>query len=272
MPSLLRNASPQSVGLIKTLSANLSLEHPKRNAVLWANVIASNDYDIVALQECLNEDGSNFGEQIKAHLPNAVEYVSLHHKDPTGICSFDGDQILFMKRNLFNLIQDPERKHFLGVKSVHLSNTPNITMLLRNETINFTEVYALGYESRHQELKPSLEEMSVYANAIIFGDFNEPSHLDAQQQQPRDYYASTEMRRHGYVDVYHHLHRDADGNVAAATDFGATYPFALYDDDPRERIDFIYCRGLNLQIVSCKRIDTDLSDHCALEATFILHT
>lgn len=116
---------------IKAISANLSLEHPRRCVDEWFRVLfCEESYDIVALQECLNADGTNvasqlqdllferdrndfdrYGERIRReNLTNCTRssemrknrtYVLTIQDDVAGNRQDDGDQAVFIEKSLF---------------------------------------------------------------------------------------------------------------------------------------------------------------------------
>lgn len=242
--------------------ANLSLEHPKRSAENWHHVIKnSGKFDIIALQECLNFDKSNLGEQIKELLcANCVDgdaYLSFPQPDLLGINEFFGDQTLLVCEKFANKYIKSRK---LAIKSVHLDSTAYIPQLLIDGLLNRDTIYEFGRNSRQLELDICLDEAQTAEHAIVMGDFNEPSHFDITATgESFEFYCSTEMQRRGF--------RDAVFKMVGKTESLATYPYQLYNDS-KQRLDFIYYRGKNLECLSCQYVDSEISDHLAIVATF----
>jgi endonuclease/exonuclease/phosphatase family metal-dependent hydrolase len=90
---------------------------------------------------------------------------------------------------------------------------------------------------------------------IIGGDFNEPSHLDWQEDTKdiRDHRGavvrwdvSQMLYEAGYIDIYRHLYPNALTHPGFTWPAGNTYArledlYPAPDADERDRIDFIYC-------------------------------
>lgn len=235
--------------IVNVITINLSLEHPKRNVDAWRNFFQKRgkSYHVIALQECLNNDGTNFAQQILTDK----NYVVHLHNDILGNCDWNGDQVLLFEKEFYQqFLLSPSRISFA---SIHLSSADYIPKLLSDQAISVEQVHEIGKKARAQELENHLANFSSSENCVAMGDFNEPSHLDTGIE----YYCSTTMAQNGFSDVRH-------------PDAPPTWPTDLYDC-VAHRIDFIYYKGNDLTLLSYATIDTGLSDHAAVEATFKLN-
>lgn len=248
---------------VRLVSANLCLEHPRRSSSSWCNVFLPTEksalFHIIALQECLDNEGENLATEIQLFLgAKGLNYVLIPHIDVSGTDNSDGDQCLLVETSFFNDYMS--NNQILNVKSVHLSNIPFIPDLLRNEQIHETNVYEESRAARNEELLKCVQNMEQEENVIFAGDFNEPSHLD---KRAINYYCSNEMKRLGYHDLIYCFTENPMHHC------NHTWPVDLYSE-PKERIDFVYFRGNRIRPVSFKYLVTGLSDHLALVAEFSL--
>ena len=91
-----------------------------------------------------------------------------------------------------------------------------------------------------------MKKISKYS--IIAGDFNEPSHLDININVP----ISNEFEKNGFIDSYRFIN-DSLGNTWPSGNF--------YQNEPDQRVDFIYVK--NFKVISSSTYETNnwLSDH-----------
>ncbi|WP_190811167.1 endonuclease/exonuclease/phosphatase family protein [Flagellimonas sp. S3867] len=140
-------------------------------------------------------------------------------------------------------------------------------------------------ETRHGEIKQIVKEITSYIKnsdkipVIMAGDFNVGSHLDwteytkaIHNNKVVEWPVSKEMTDSGFLDSYRELH------INPLLDPGFTWtPRAATSSDKyglRDRIDYIYYKGIGLNAIESKVIDYHPimfpSDHAGVITTFRL--
>ena len=164
-----------------------------------------------------------------------------------------------------------------------LNYLPDVDASIRVAHKNADELIKDEAATRHAEIKEILKRIDPYLKnadnlpVIMGGDFNMGSHLDWTAETSAIHYnlvvewpESKEMLRAGFLDSYRQLHMNPlldpglTWGVRAATN---TNLYGL-----RDRIDFIYYKGKNINPIASKVIDYHPvmfpSDHAAVVTLF----
>jgi exodeoxyribonuclease-3 len=177
------------------------------------------------------------------------------------------------------------------VFNIHLPDYPYQPYQLMNITYGeapflITEEEAIDAANQAREkgmdrFYNDLNEVDKDDVVFIFGDFNEPSHLDWTEAAAEagyhpikvEYPTSKKLAENGFVDALRQVFPDE------VKDPKFSWPTLLATDEPiKDRIDFIYVRGKDTEVIDAGIVGEDLSvadivyepwpsDHRAVVAT-----
>ena len=145
---------------------------------------------------------------------------------------------------------------FYSLRNIPYQNTP----LTFN---NKQEVVELSYSTKSKEIEQVLEYIRDNSNKeiIIAGDFNEPSHLDDPMNE---WITSKKFEDHGMIDSYRHINKQIITDKLGYNIDGATCCNTLFDDEPLNRVDYIYTKNLDIVNSSILKEYAHFSDHLPL--------
>jgi exodeoxyribonuclease-3 len=239
----------------------------------YAGFLDRQNADIIGLQEVQRTTSSTVklnstAKSISKLLPHYYYFESFG-----GMAILSRYEILrYMGNESFCGIEIIFNGKVLRFFNIHLTDEPFTMFSLYRLPYNNTpahctvkEAIQLSYDSRKKEIENLL--MSVNNNTIIFGDFNEPSHLDWTQKTFENkmvpaivpWKISRLLAIHNFRDIIRIKYTDP-----------VKYPMYTCDiirketqTNPACRIDLIYTNLplVKSNVVSAKCVDSNLSDH-----------
>ncbi|AOM76204.1 hypothetical protein BFS30_02900 [Pedobacter steynii] len=168
-----------------------------------------------------------------------------------------------------------------------LNYLPDVDASIRQQHKSAPELIREEAPTRHAEIKEILKKISPYLKntdhlpVVMAGDFNMGSHLDWIEETKAIHYGlavewpeSLEMLEAGFTDSYRKLHVNPLSDPGLTWGLRAAPTTNLYG--LRDRIDFIYYKGKELNPIESRVIDYHPvmfpSDHAALMTVFQLKT
>ena len=248
---------------LRALSLNLCEEGPARGrhgATRWAMLILYSQARIVGLQEIIdktrNSDESfillrHLIHELTNHDPHKNEwkiaFVQLDSQYSTCVLTSysltcEGEILLPNGRKLYAL-------------SVHLNDSPyQVCQLLEHcdygdgaQSLKIEkEIISSAIAARGEQITSILDEIKNYSDTLLFGDLNEPSHLDWTHEAARNNvypmsvsWPTTQIiESYGFHDTYRLFHKNK--NVVVTP--GTTYPSPFWKEYTGipVRIDYIF--------------------------------
>jgi hypothetical protein len=125
---------------------------------------------------------------------------------------------------------------FYTLRSIPYQNTPSI-FKSKNEIVD------LSYSTKSDIIEQILEYIKNNSNEkiIIAGDFNEPSHLDDINNV---WIISKKFSDIGMIDSYRHVNKKISRDAYGYNTDGGTCCNILLEDEPLNRVDYIYTKNL----------------------------
>jgi len=232
--------------MLRVITINLCEENENKNLNKWVNIFFSLKSDIIFMQEIstYNIEKLAFKTNMKILNINNLEQTCVLI-NPTKVSIIDNNHIKL--NNKLNNI-------YIG--NIHLSDIPSITHHLNGMSYKSSETIPLSYtlpkllklckKNRLPRIKEEMKKISVIS--IIAGDFNEPSHLDIDVNVP----ISNEFQKNGFIDSYRYMNNS----------LGNTWPSGnFYQNEPDQRVDFIYTKNLKIVASSIYETNNWQSDH-----------
>ncbi len=236
------------------------------------NVIRKSGADIVTLQEDFGS-GEYISDELNYNFYRCSNNLSLLTRFP-----IKRTHNIYKPLNSGNaeIMLSPEES--VMVCPIWLSYSPNIRGLLVNTESNIDTIINIEENSRASELKFILSELKKFnslsnENSIILaGDYNSGSHKDWTKNNINNKYkkaipfpTSMLMEENHYTDAY----REIFPNIESES--GTTYS-PIFKEGYKDRIDYIYYKGKNIEAIDASIIDSTSSffpsDHAALLVTF----
>jgi endonuclease/exonuclease/phosphatase family metal-dependent hydrolase len=266
---------------IRIITANLCNENPGNKTTLikkWFTVFSKLNVDILFLQEIATYNIETLANKLDMKIFNVNQF------EETSLL-INPDKLSIIDNNYVKL-KTGKKPIYIG--GIHLDDVPSLPHHMNNMTYKSYKTYSLSNSidkmltlcEKHRMPKVK-EEFKKIKNIktdriIIAGDFNEPSHLDLDNDIKTP--ISIEFEKNGFVDTYRHMNKNTNTNMDTNTNknknidkskIGYTWPVGkYYKGEPEQRIDFIYTK--NLKIVKSVLYDGDdggttnskwLSDH-----------
>ena len=228
---------------LRIVTANLCNESIGKKTTLinkWITHLMNIKGDIIFLQEV---NAYNL-EKLATEL--GLKILNINHSEGTSVL-IDPHKFTIIDNNVITFKAD---KTPCYVGAIHLDDIPSVPhhinhMLYKSSEIiplkcSLDQILKMSAKRRLPRIKTELEHAKKYKRAIIAGDFNEPSHLDLELDLP----VSTEFERSGFIDTYRSVHLRKSDQYEP----GYTWPAnALYRDEPVQRIDMIYAKGVTTE-------------------------
>ncbi|MFE2657289.1 MULTISPECIES: endonuclease/exonuclease/phosphatase family protein [unclassified Brevibacterium] len=206
--------------------------------------------EILAVQECWGAAAEALAPKLTAALAQSGPDVAvLSTGEATAV---DTDTMPFAQAALVRPV--PEGPQVL-VWSVHLAPYPygpyqalagrGQEIADAEEAERLAQITAVLAETERILTAAGDPEMPV----VISGDFNAPATLDwhARADRPNTRWASTDaVLAAGFVDTYRHIHPDPAATPADTWSPIEPLPTGDGGGEPRDRIDFVFSRGLDV--------------------------
>ena len=226
---------------LRILTINLCDEFPGKKTILlnkWIAILSKIKGDILFLQEINSYNVES--------LANSLGLKILNINNLEGTCILvNSYKLTILDNNLVKLVNSRKEPIYLG--NLHLDDIPSVLHHMNNmvykssETIPISsskvKILKLCAKHRLPRLKQELVKTTPYSRAIIAGDFNEPSHLDLDNNVP----VSKLLAKNGFIDTFWHV------NAHVSQEYGYTWPASsLYTKEPGQRIDMIYTKNIKV--------------------------
>lgn len=242
---------------LRIITANLCYENPgKKNTLIkkWIALFNKLNVDILFLQEINAYNIEPLAFKLKMKILNIDHFES--------ICTLINPDKLSIIDNNYVKLKTGKKPIYIG--GIHLDDVPSLPHHMNNMTYKSYKTYALSNSidkmlslcEKHRMPRVK-EEFKKIKNIdkdriIIAGDFNEPSHLDLDNDIKAP--ISIEFEKNGFVDTYRHMNKNIITNTNTNTDMiidkskiGYTWPAGkYYKGEPEQRIDFIYTKNLKI--------------------------
>jgi len=150
---------------------------------------------------------------------------------------------------VFDIIVSPD--NIIKLIPIHLIDYPFTFYSLRGipyrETPNIfsskNEIVDLSYSTKSDEIDRIINYVknNMTEKIIIAGDFNEPSHLDDKHNM---WIISKKFSDIGLIDTYRYLNKKITLDEYGYNTDGATCCNILLEDEPLNRVDYIYTKNL----------------------------
>jgi len=142
---------------------------------------------------------------------------------------------------------------FFSLRHIPYQNTP-LTFSNKQEIID------LSYSTKSKVIDAVLEYIknNPSKKIIIAGDFNEPSHLD---DPSNEWIISKKFQEQGIIDSYRYINKQVITDSLGYNIEGATCCNTLFDDEPLNRVDYIYTKNLDIVSSSVLKEYAHFSDH-----------
>jgi endonuclease/exonuclease/phosphatase family metal-dependent hydrolase len=238
---------------LRIITANLCNENPGNKTTLikkWIAVFSKLNVDILFLQEIASYNIEKLANELhmKIFNINQIEETSI-----------------LINIHKLSIIDDNYVKLKTGTKpiyigGIHLDDVPSLPHHMNNMTYKSYKTYPLSNSidkiltlCKKHRMPRVKEEFKKIKNIdkdriIIAGDFNEPSHLDLDNNIKAP--ISIEFEKNGFVDTYRYINMNNNKNTDMIIDkskIGYTWPTGkFYKDEPEQRIDFIYTKNIKL--------------------------
>lgn len=222
---------------IRLMVLNLCAECGRQNyeykVDYWKNIINMMNPNILFLQET---------SDILDILSRKVDMVILNKNDyeETGILITKNIHIVDENNIIIN-----NKKIYL--ESIHLTDIPSILHHVKkikygdiSSDMPLKDVLNVAKQNRGVIMENKIfQNINNNDECIIYaGDYNEPSHLDINIDFP----VSIIMEKYDFIDSYKSMNQDELDEDECFTWPNPKY----YDDEPKQRIDFIYTKGMNV--------------------------
>lgn len=254
---------------IRVITLNLCNENPDKKTNLinkWITIFKNINADIIFLQEIKGYNIEKMTKKLNMELLDISKDHTCVLVNPYKLTILDNKHITLKQvipetnKNI-NLKTNKNiiykyKPIFIG--NLHLHDIPSISHHINNVIYKSSEIIPLDYSldkllkmCKKNRIPHVIKELKLVKKneiAIIAGDFNEPSHLDLHIKVP----VSKEFEKKGFIDSYRYINKDK----------GYTWPSkTFYKNEPNQRIDIIYIKGI--KIINSKTYYTDkwLSDH-----------
>ena len=254
----------------RVLTLNLCNENPNKKTNLinkWIKIFIHIQADIIFLQEI---QGYNIVKMTKK-LNMELLYISKDHTcvliNPSAINIIDNKHITLKQPIPEHNKPVVYKPKLIFIGNLHLNDIPSISHHINKVIYKSSEIVPLKHSldkllkmcknNRMPRVKQELKLVKKNEIAIIAGDFNEPSHLDLHIKVP----VSKEFEKKEFIDSYRYINKDE----------GYTWPSeTFYKNEPNQRIDIIYVKGM--KIINSKTYHTDkwMSDHKMVITDLIL--
>jgi len=246
---------------LRIITANLCNENPGNKTTLikkWIVVFSKLNVDILFLQEIAKYNIETLANELDMKIFN------INQIEETSIL-INPDKLSIIDNNYVKL-KTGRKPIYIG--GIHLDDVPSLPHHMNNMTYKSYKTYSLSNSidkmlslcEKHRMPRVK-EEFKKIKNIekdriIIAGDFNEPSHLDLDNNIKAP--ISIEFEKNGFVDTYRYMNKtiitntDMDTNtntnmIIDKSKIGYTWPAGqYYKGEPEQRIDFIYTKNLKI--------------------------
>lgn len=240
-----------------------------------AEVIQESGADVVAIQELFGS-GALLADQLGFYFYQRSTGIGVLSRYPIG-----KTYNVFKSQNAGAVNIEIPGYDAVVFCPVWLSYLPNTRAYISSGLADPDTIIAREMETRGVEMRYILWELQSLINnkdhnpLVLAGDFNSGSHLDWTEANKEHYYGlvvdfpvTRFVQNSGFIDSYRAVHPNETINR------GFTWPLN-FQEEFRDRLDFIYYTGSKLDVVRSSVVDTSSyvffpSDHAAVLSTFML--
>ena len=248
---------------LRIITANLCNENPGKKTTLikkWIALFNKLNVDILFLQEIASYNIEKLANELDIKIFNINQF------EETSIL-INPNKLSIIDNNYVKL-KTGKKPIYIG--GIHLDDVPSLPHHMNNMTYKSYKTYSLSNsidkmlslceKHRMPRVKEEFKKIKNIAKdrIIIAGDFNEPSHLDLDNDIKAP--ISIEFEKNGFVDTYRHMNKNINTNTNTNTNMntntniiidkskiGYTCPAGkYYKGEPEQRIDFIYTKNLKI--------------------------